>query len=1266
MRFFENGPNIPNELLEERDNGNVVFFCGAGVSIPAKLPNFLQLTKRTIDKLGTPADDKTRELLKLAEEDREFGPPLDQIFNHLRHQYPRGVIDDVVSRLLRSPTNADVEAHSTILKLSTNASGNPQIVTTNFDLLFERADKSIKKFVPPALPDLARDRPLEGIVYLHGRRAPRATDGISSQGLILSSADFGRAYLADGWATRFVKDLLQNYVIVLIGYSASDPPVRYLLEGLHLRDNEESLSIYAFDQGSEQEVRERWQGRGVHPLAYLDTDSTHSSLWDSLKAWAMRAEDPDAWRHSIVELANLGPRRLKAHQRGQVAAIIRTSTGAKAFATANPPPPADWICVFDRNIRYQEPKRTIGGGVNFDPLVEFGLDDDPLRPPKNGPRTDVVSDDFISKMFFEDRNDDHIRLAGIGGYGVSPLPPRMSYLSNWISTVAKEPTMAWWASQYLSLHSDLVNRLGDRLNQPNDEFHPLARQAWLLLLEKFQEPIDEDYDVRWFRFSERLKKDGWSNRNIRKFGENTRPYLKSSPPFGPPPTESWDNLNINNVVNFDVVFPVRESEAPDIPSEKLLEIFVALRRNLEHGSQLLAEVGTPYWQTATLYSEDKPGEHYLDDADSYLRWFARLFDRLVDEFPEDVRDEVCRWPNDDEYFFNKLKIYAWGKSALFMGKETAEGLVSLSDRGFWDETHRRELLHTIRACWPNCNRTARIQIENRIISGPIRVKGEEDSEYIKYRSIVSAVILGWLEQNDCSLSKKSLATLSRLRKSNPKWNRSWDQSAADSHDSRSGWVATISDPSKIIEAPLAEILQLAERNTVRSSIDFENHLPFQGVVEQKPFKAVAALSYAARNNSFPVDAWRTAISHWPAETPDRLRWLFAHRLARLPSKTTIELRHEIPSWLRTHLPALAQLSLQDALNIWDKTLDQFAEADAEWAQSAIGNTIVAGKVENLSRRTHSHALNSPIGNLAIALLGILDGLGITESAGIPETICSRFRQLVNAPGEGTDHAVSIISSKLRQLFYLDPLWVEQQILPWFDLDNNYSEPAWNGFLGNTRLPSPSLFRLLKSNFLNLFKHIQTWNWRNSPSNRLHEFLVISCYWNLQKRQYVNYKEARIALQETDDQGRNHTLWYLSTLIEEESSWVPFGKSFVRFAWPQESRFQSEITSRHFATIAAKSQSKFPDVVATILPLLIPSKRLDVLIYGMRKDANEETDHLAYKFPRDMLKFLDRIVPNDPKSSPYDLMSALNVIAKSVPKLRQEPRWRRLAKIATGS
>ena len=57
MRFLENGPAIPDELLIARDEGRVVFFCGAGVSrARAGLVDFYGLAKGVIYKLGVPEE----------------------------------------------------------------------------------------------------------------------------------------------------------------------------------------------------------------------------------------------------------------------------------------------------------------------------------------------------------------------------------------------------------------------------------------------------------------------------------------------------------------------------------------------------------------------------------------------------------------------------------------------------------------------------------------------------------------------------------------------------------------------------------------------------------------------------------------------------------------------------------------------------------------------------------------------------------------------------------------------------------------------------------------------------------------------------------------------------------------------------------------------------------------------------------------------------------------------------------------------------------
>ena len=214
MRFQADGPSIPSELLEARDRANVVFFCGAGVSRPAGLPSFPELARRVMKALGTGASAKSRTLL----EQSDGAQSLDHVFNLLQQEYRREEVDEAVNRILRTPARANTAAHATILRLSCSSTGRPRVVTTNFDHLFERAAKSLSVHVAPALPDIRSVGSFEGLVYLHGRRwGPERSASSSGKWLILSSSDFGCAYLADGWATRLVRELLQNYFIVLVG-----------------------------------------------------------------------------------------------------------------------------------------------------------------------------------------------------------------------------------------------------------------------------------------------------------------------------------------------------------------------------------------------------------------------------------------------------------------------------------------------------------------------------------------------------------------------------------------------------------------------------------------------------------------------------------------------------------------------------------------------------------------------------------------------------------------------------------------------------------------------------------------------------------------------------------------------------------------------------------------------------------------------------------------------------------------------------------------
>lgn len=52
MQFVQNGPDIPDALLQAHEEGRVVFFCGAGISRPAGLPGFDGLVSDLYTRVG--------------------------------------------------------------------------------------------------------------------------------------------------------------------------------------------------------------------------------------------------------------------------------------------------------------------------------------------------------------------------------------------------------------------------------------------------------------------------------------------------------------------------------------------------------------------------------------------------------------------------------------------------------------------------------------------------------------------------------------------------------------------------------------------------------------------------------------------------------------------------------------------------------------------------------------------------------------------------------------------------------------------------------------------------------------------------------------------------------------------------------------------------------------------------------------------------------------------------------------------------------------
>jgi SIR2-like domain len=306
LKYFEDGPTFPNELLDQLVAGEVVFLCGAGVSFP-QLPGFKDLVEKTFDRLGLEMD--------VGEQAAFDGNRYEEVLGSLARRlvHPSKMYEAVES-LLAPPENPDLSRHNTLLRLSMNLDNRHCLVTTNFDPLFERAVVAQKgapvvqqiSVAGQALPAPGAED-FHGIIHLHGRHEDVPTE-IKGTPLVLTSAEYGDAYMRSGWASRFLFDLARCKTIVLVGYSAGDAPVRYFLNILEAdRERFPDLrTVYTFDgvDDAADEADARWSTVAVHPITYQKATEglpSHGTLWRDLERLADLIERPKPNRRRMAE-----------------------------------------------------------------------------------------------------------------------------------------------------------------------------------------------------------------------------------------------------------------------------------------------------------------------------------------------------------------------------------------------------------------------------------------------------------------------------------------------------------------------------------------------------------------------------------------------------------------------------------------------------------------------------------------------------------------------------------------------------------------------------------------------------------------------------------------------------------------------------------------------------------------------------------------------------------------------------------------------------
>ncbi|HCL3955733.1 TPA: SIR2 family protein, partial [Pseudomonas aeruginosa] len=442
MQFVRQGPDIPERLLQAHEDGRVVFFCGAGISYPARLPGFAGLVAKLYEALAATPNAVQQAAIKAGQFDTAIGLLEADIVGG--RETVRRALAGILTPDLSAP-NATA-THEALLTLSKCRNGNIRLITTNFDRLFEEviAVKSlpINQFQAPLLP-VPKNR-WDGLVYLHGLLGTKPS-ACELDRLVVSSGDFGLAYLTERWAARFVSELLRNYTVCFVGYSINDPVLRYMMDALAAdrllgESTPEMFAFGSFAKGKEEERSNEWRAKNVTPILYRE-HNRHAYLHKTLRAWAETYRDGVRGKERIVAECAMARPLASTRQDDFVGRLLWALSDpgglpARLFADLDPVPSLDWLePLSEERYRHADLGRF---GVPPRPIVDETLTFSLARRPSPYP--------LAPPMCIVD--------AGACG---SRWDEVMRQLARWLTRHLNNPELLLWlVKRGGQLHDDLV------------------------------------------------------------------------------------------------------------------------------------------------------------------------------------------------------------------------------------------------------------------------------------------------------------------------------------------------------------------------------------------------------------------------------------------------------------------------------------------------------------------------------------------------------------------------------------------------------------------------------------------------------------------------------------------------------------------------------------------------------------------------------------------------------------------------------------------
>ena len=1209
MRFVDAGPDIPYDLIVAQERGETIFVCGAGVSRTAGLPLFHGLVEDVYRRLGENWTHHPAERAGMAPDGKLYGQ-YDRVLRCLerrlsasdapRNRNMKERIRAAVREALAPPQEAELSNHLALLELSRDAEGQMRLLTTNFDTLFERAWQAAHHNNIPSHAGVALPQPktvaFSGVLHLHGRLADASVQ-VTETDWVLTSAEFGDAYLRSGWASRYVYDLVRGHTVVLVGYQAEDPPMRYLLEALEAdRERYPDLKkVYAFghyEAGERELIEALWRAKGVEPILYQVEHHDHSALYNTLQEWRRYADDPTAWRREQLRgMLDTPPTTDEQIQR--CLALLNRGDAQQLLGELSPV--AAWLpIVVEAGLHNaQLPDVWIASRINDSEMIRACAGLGPLDEPTRWRIERTLDQEDVALTPAQERA---WRLL----LGLRARSDRGAVSSDWYD----------WAP--------LIRR---------GQTHLQARQ----IVARIVQPRLKISKV--FRWHDEDATDDAGDETLHDLLR-----LELEPADHPGATEILEVW-------------------PDT-AEQSSALFRTLDRAIFEALEQASDLGLlDAWDTASHDVPSIASHPQNSDRSGFqpiTRVLAELWQRIAGHDPALARALIAHWSDAPYLLLRRLYLFALANEAYASG-EVATAILALDDETFWDSEAQVEVMRLLVGRWPQWTQAEREALEERLCRGvpaQLYVDGiAADAD--RWSSIVDNSIFRRLKRIEAAgglLTDATRTVLGQIAERHPTW-----QPQAGDRDDFGSWHETRVGPDGHPEllAGIADDHLVREAFRLQQERQYDEGDLWRVFCSADPERALRGLKHESEGGQWAPEAWRYLL--WAASEQGDLGFQrdLADQVLQMPPESLGELVSAASSWIQRQREALAQRDADNGARffaLWDRLSHLAYDApDAEPVEHGFGDDLI------------SEALNRSGGMLAASLLDALAATQPEAGSELNAEFAPRFERLIAAGNHAGLLARVYIMRALAYLDAVAPEWTSRHLLPRLDWAHQEALPLWRAFahgkIGSARLFNalrPAMLdaferkglpeKELEGVFSKLLS-VAIWHRKGqggdyivSPAQLKHALTIAPS----EVRRNVAWNLWRMMADET--------------IVDKAAHWRGMVGPLFADLWPLDVQARGKTSSERLVLMALECGAAFPEAVSAIMDVLVPYQ-LYQIAHALRLERHHQD--LLHAHPRAFIRLVNALIDATKFPVPNDLPAVLQECVASDAGVVDDPAYIRL-------